>query len=84
VRDATTRTPPRRSAYGRAVDIAVPCLFVVGDHDLSPALAGTSYLIEAVPNAAEARFPDSAHSPSVERPAEFIQVVTAWLNENGL
>jgi 3-oxoadipate enol-lactonase len=84
VRDAATRTPSRRSAYARAVDISVPSLFVIGDHDLSPALAGTSYLLAAVPNAAEARFPDSAHSPCIERPAEFIRVVSAWLNENGL
>ena len=84
VRDVATRTPPRRSAYGWAVDISVPSLFVVGDHDLSPARAGTSYLLGAVANATEARFPDSAHSPSIERPAEFIQLVSAWLNENGL
>ena len=84
VRDVARRTPPRQPAYGRAVDIAVPCLFVVGDHDLSPARAGTSYLLEAVPNATEARFPDSAHSPSIEYPAEFIRVVGAWLDENGL
>ena len=84
LRDVATRTPPRQPAYGRAVDIAVPSLFVVGDHDLSPARAGTSYLLAAVPNATEARFPDSAHSPCIEYPAEFIQVVTAWLNENGL
>ena len=59
-------------------------LLAQGDHDLSPARAGTSYLLAVVPNAAEARFPDSAHSPCVERPAEFIRVVGAWLNENGL
>ena len=84
VRDVATRTPPRQPAYGRAVDIAVPSLFVVGDHDLSPARAGTSYLLAVVPNATKAGFPDSAHSPSIEYPAEFIRVVSAWLNENGL
>jgi 3-oxoadipate enol-lactonase len=84
VRDLARRTPPRQPAYGRAVDISIPCLFVVGDHDLSPARAGTSYLLAAVPNATEARFPDSAHSPSIEYPAEFIRVVGAWLNEHGL
>jgi 3-oxoadipate enol-lactonase len=82
--DDPTRTPAQQPACARIVEITVPSLFVIGDHDLSPQLAGTRSLLAMVPNATEARFPDSAYSPSIERPAGFIRMLSAWLNENGL
>lgn len=79
VRRESSVTSPRQ---GRAVDISLPSLFVAGDHDLSSACIGTSYLLAAVPNATEARFPDCASSPSIEYPAEFTRLVRARRNEN--
>ncbi|MBX3092074.1 MAG: alpha/beta fold hydrolase [Cryobacterium sp.] len=71
-------------AYDRVVDIAVPTLVAVGDHDLSPTLAQYEYLLSAIPGADGCRFPDSAHLPSVEQAADFERVLLAWLDEHDL
>lgn len=82
--DVATPVPLESPAYYRTVDIEVPALFAVGEHDLSSELAATEYLLSTVPDSAGARFPDSAHLPSVERPDEFARVLTAWLGEHRL
>jgi pimeloyl-ACP methyl ester carboxylesterase len=76
--------PLEPPAYDRVVDIAVPTLVMVGDHDLSPTLAQYEYLVTAIPGADGCRFPDSAHIPSVEQPGEFERVLLDWLEEHGL
>jgi pimeloyl-ACP methyl ester carboxylesterase len=82
--DAPTPTPIEPPAYDRTVDIEVPSLFVIGEHDLSAELAATEYLLSTVPDSSGATFPDSAHLPSVERPDEFRRILTGWLAEHGL
>lgn len=82
--DQATPVPLESPAYYRTVDIEVPTLVVVGEHDLSGELAAAEYLLSTVPNSSGARFPDSAHLPSVERPQEFERVLTEWLSENSL
>lgn len=84
VDESPTPTPLTPPAYGRTSEITVPSLFVIGQHDLSPALAATEYLLSTVPDSSEARFPDSAHFPSVERPDEFARVLTSWLADHRL
>lgn len=79
-----TPIPLEPPAYDRVVDIAVPALIMVGDHDVSPTLAQYEYLLTTIPRADGCRFPDSAHIPSVEQPAEFERVLLAWLGEHGL
>ncbi|MBB5633039.1 pimeloyl-ACP methyl ester carboxylesterase [Cryobacterium mesophilum] len=79
-----TTIPLEPPAYDRVVDIAVPALVMVGDHDLSPTLAQYEYLLSTIPGADGCRFPDSAHLPSVEQPAEFERVLLAWLDEHNL
>jgi pimeloyl-ACP methyl ester carboxylesterase len=79
-----TSIPLEPPAYDRVVDIAVPTLVMVGDHDLSPTLAQYEYLVTAIPGADGCRFHDSAHIPSVEQPEEFERVLRAWLEEHGL
>jgi 3-oxoadipate enol-lactonase len=71
--DASTHTPVQQPASGRTADITVPSLFVIGDHDLSPKLALTTYILETRPNATEVRFAGAAHSPTIECPAEFTE-----------
>lgn len=71
-------------AYDRLVDIAVPTLVAVGDHDLTEVLAASEYLLTNIRTADGARFPDAAHLPSVERPAEFNRVLVEWLEGNTL
>jgi pimeloyl-ACP methyl ester carboxylesterase len=79
-----TPIPLEPPAYDRVVDIAVPTLVMVGDHDLSPVLAQYEYLVSTIPGADGCRFPDSAHLPSVEQPAEFERILLSWLAEHGL
>lgn len=66
----------------------LPTPFVDGDHDLSPQRAASDYLLapvpNTVPNAGEARFANSDHPPSIDRPAEFARILSGWLAENGL
>lgn len=79
-----TPIPLEPPAYDRVVDIAVPTLVMVGDHDLSPTLAQYEYLVTTIPGADGCRFPDAAHIPSVEQPEEFERVLMEWLGEHGL
>jgi 3-oxoadipate enol-lactonase len=82
--DAPTPIPLENPAYYRVADIDVPTLVMVGDHDLSEALAQYEYLAVTIPKADSCRFPDSAHLPSVEQPEEFNRVLLGWLVEHGL
>lgn len=79
-----TPIPLEPPAYDRVVDIAVPALIMVGDHDLSPTLAQYEYLVSTIPRADGCRFPDSAHIPSVEQPADFERVLLEWLDAHDL
>jgi 3-oxoadipate enol-lactonase len=76
--------PLEPPAYDRLVDVAVPALVMVGDHDLSEVLVAHAYQISALPSADAARFPDAAHLPSVEQPEEFERVLCRWLAEHDL
>ncbi|MCU1545388.1 MAG: hypothetical protein JWP30_488 [Homoserinimonas sp.] len=77
-------TPLEPPAYDRIVDITVPSLVLVGDHDLSEVLAQHEYLSTTIPRADSARFPDSAHLPGLEQAADFERVVLQWLAQHGL
>ena len=82
--DAPTPIPLEPPAYYRVADITAPTLIMVGDHDLSEALAQYEYLADTIPGADSCRFPDSAHLPSVEQPDEFNRVLLDWLAKHGL
>ncbi|GAB3041092.1 alpha/beta hydrolase [Parafrigoribacterium mesophilum] len=82
--DAPTPTPLEEPAYYRVADIDVPTLVMVGDHDLSEALAQYEYLAATITRADSCRFHDCAHLPSVERPEEFTTVLLNWLSAHGL
>ncbi len=83
-RETLIRIPGIESAYGRTDAITVPSLFVIGEHDLTPARAASDYLHSTVPNSQQARFVGAAHSPSIERPDEFAHILTTWLAEHAL
>jgi pimeloyl-ACP methyl ester carboxylesterase len=82
--DDAIPVPLESPAYYRTVDIEAPALFAVGEHDLSSELAATEYLLSTVPDSSGATFPDSAHLPSVERPQEFVRVLSSWLAARSL
>lgn len=84
VTDTATPRPIEPPAYDRTVDIEVPALIVIGEHDLSNEMAASEYLMTTLPDSTEARFPDSAHLPSVEHPDEFARILAGWLDERGL
>ena len=72
---ATGGLPLEPPAYGRIGELALPTLVVVGSLDVSAALAEYEYLVGAIPDATGRVFRDAAHLPSVERPAEFQQML---------
>lgn len=76
--------PTEPPAYDRVTDIGVPTLVMIGDHDITPALAEYEYLLTTIANADGCRFPDAAHLPNVEQPAEFERVLLDWLGKHGL
>ena len=79
-----TAIPLEPPAWQRVVDIEVPSLITVGEYDITPALAQYEYLLSTVPDASGCTFRDTAHLPSVERPAVFERVLLDWLADTGL
>ncbi|MCW4385581.1 alpha/beta hydrolase [Salinibacterium sp. SYSU T00001] len=84
IHENPTPIPLEPPAYDRLVDVTVPALVMVGDHDLSEVLVAYEYQLSALPKADSARFPDAAHLPSVEQPEEFERVLCRWLAEHDL
>ncbi len=76
--------PLEPPASNRVVDIEVPALITVGEYDITPTLAQYEYLLSALPHASGCTFRDTAHLPSLERPADFERVLLGWLAENRL
>lgn len=71
-------------AYDRVIDIEVPTLVMVGDHDISEILAQHEFLSTTIKHADSARFPDSAHLPNVEQAADFERILVQWLAQHSL
>ncbi|WP_350348596.1 alpha/beta fold hydrolase [Agromyces sp. G08B096] len=82
--DDGTILPLDPPATGRLAEIAVPALVLVGDLDVSVMRARAAHLVAEIPGAETASFPDAAHLPTVERPAEFRRILLTWLDEHGL
>jgi len=82
--EAAIHVPMEPPAFDRVVDIDVPTLVLVGDHDVSDCLAQYEYLSTAIPRADSARFPGSAHLPNVEQPEEFERILRQWLAQHSL
>lgn len=76
--------PPHRPAVDRLGEVAVPALVVIGDHDVTDARVAAELLVAGIPRAEQARFPDSAHLPSVEHPERFTTVLRDFLARHGL
>lgn len=82
--ETASHIPMEPPAFDRVVDIDVPALILVGDHDVSECLAQYEYLSTVIPRADSARFPDSAHLPNLEQPEDFERVLRQWLAQHGL
>lgn len=66
-------------ALDRLAEIAVPTLVLVGGQDLDAIRATTDRLIDGIAGAQRVDWPDTAHLPSMERPADFVGLVRGWL-----
>jgi 2-hydroxy-6-oxonona-2,4-dienedioate hydrolase len=73
-------TPP---AAGRLQALTMPTLVIVGALDNPEILRAADVMVEQMPNAQKLILPDSAHTPSMEKPAEFNQAVLNFLSERG-
>lgn len=73
--------PPAAARLG---EIAVPVLAMVGAFDISPLLVEQAVLVGGIPDATGAVIDDAAHLPSLERAAETLRVLRAWLDATGL
>ncbi len=75
--DATELTPPAAERLG---SLAVPLLFVAGEHDLPHVHDARRRLEEAVPDARSVVVDDTAHLPSLERPEHVTDLVLDFLD----
>ena len=67
----------------RLGDIAVPVLVLVGGHDLDTAQLAAVRLAERLPQCSRVDWPDVAHLPSMERPADFAALVLGHVTRTG-
>ena len=68
-------------ALDRLGEIAVPTLVVQGGLDLDAIQDAARRVTEGLPGARRTDWPDVAHLPSMERPAEFLHLLSTWLEE---
>ncbi len=66
-------------ALDRLGEIGVPTLVLVGGHDLDAIHEAADRVTEGVSRVRRIDWPDTAHLPSLERPADFLVLVEEWL-----
>lgn len=66
-------------ALGRLGEVRVPTLVLVGAHDLDAIQQTAERVTEGIPGARRVDWPDTAHLPSMERPADFLVLMRDWL-----
>jgi 2-hydroxy-6-oxonona-2,4-dienedioate hydrolase len=67
-------------AVERLDQLQIPVLVVVGTHDTPFLLAAADYMVDAIPNARKAIIQDAAHLPNMDQPAEFLCILTEFLD----
>jgi len=66
-------------ALDRLSEIRVPTLVLVGAHDLDAIQQTAERVTRGIPGARRVDWPDTAHLPSMERPADFLALLLDWL-----
>jgi 3-oxoadipate enol-lactonase len=69
------------SALDRLGEIAVPVLVLVGGLDLDAVHAAAARVVAEIAAARYVNWPDSGHLPSLERPADFLDLLREWTAE---
>ena len=75
--------PLEPRATGRLGEVRAPTLAIVGDLDVSGTVESAYRIAAEVPGARLVEWPDVAHLPPLERPAEFVRTVESFLDEVG-
>ena len=70
-----------RTGGERLGEIGVPTLVLIGEEDLPDMHAISDRLAREIPGARQATIATTAHVPSMERPAEFDELVLGFLEE---
>ena len=65
----------------RAAEIKAPTRILVGDLDVAAVGHTADRLAAEIPGASLVRWPDVAHLPSLERPADFNRLADDWFAE---
>lgn len=79
--DAAQEEPLVEGVAARLGEIRVPTLVLVGEQDRPEMLAIAEKLAAEIPGARHATIAGTAHVPSMERPAEFDELVLGFLSE---
>lgn len=74
--DEAEFAPP---ALERLPDLTAPVLVLVGGHDLDTTQDSAERICRALPDARRVDWPDVAHLPSMERPDDFLTLLTEWV-----
>jgi 3-oxoadipate enol-lactonase len=64
-------------------EVRVPTLVLVGALDLDAIRAAAQRVADGIPDVRVVEWPDVAHLPSMERPADFSTLLRAWLASRG-
>ncbi len=73
--------PLQPPAMQRLEQVTAPTLAIAGDLDDGTVLEAADLLARRVPGAKKAIIPEAAHLPSMEKPAEFNQIVLEFLKK---
>jgi len=68
-------------AIGRLAEIAAPTLIIIGAEDVSDIHTIAGILQKNIPNLQQETMADTAHFPSIEKPADFNELVLSFLEE---
>ncbi len=79
---ATLAGPKWRGTFDRAASIATPTLVINGELDAAPIVMASQWLAQAIPGATLEVVPGAGHSPQIERPEVFNQVLRRHLEAN--
>ncbi|MFB9833344.1 alpha/beta fold hydrolase [Actinoallomurus acaciae] len=77
--DEAEFTPP---ALERLPDLTTPVLVLVGGHDLDTIQDSAERICRALPGVRRVDWPDVAHLPSMERPGDFLTLLTEWVTQH--
>ncbi|HKG57433.1 MAG TPA: alpha/beta hydrolase [Candidatus Limnocylindrales bacterium] len=76
--EEATSDPP---IIERLAEIRVPTLVLAGDLDIDAVDIAAARIARDVPGSRVVRWSGVAHVPSVERPAEFVELLADWMSE---